>query len=76
MSAPAVEAVRDGFRIAFCRASEPAEPPRRAPGAPSTDASGRISFGAIVETPLKNSRTPAARDAISAGVESPPAVVP
>ncbi len=37
MSAPAVEAVRDGLRIAFCRAREPAEPPTRAPGAPSTE---------------------------------------
>ena len=48
ISAAAVEAVRDGLRIAFWRASCPAAPPKRAPGAPSTSASGRTSRGAIM----------------------------
>src|SRR3954468_18598833 len=49
--APAVAAVRDGLRIAFCRASSPAEPPMRAPGAPRTDASGLVRRGAAIESP-------------------------
>ena len=36
MTAAAVDAVRAGFRTAFWRASLPAAPPKRAPGAPST----------------------------------------
>ena len=43
MIAAAVEAVRAGFRMAFWRASLPALPPMRAPGAPRIDASGRTT---------------------------------
>ena len=40
MSAAAVDAVRDGLRIAFSRASSPGRPPTRSAGQPTTAASG------------------------------------
>ena len=58
ISADAVEAVLLGFRIAFSRASVPAVPPIRAPGQPSTAASGRTARFAFIETPTKRISVP------------------
>ena len=46
--AAAVDAVRSGLRIAFSRARRPETPPIRANGRPSTEASGRASFDAVI----------------------------
>ena len=58
ISADAVEAVRAGFRIALSRARIPGAPPIDRAGAPRTLASGRTTFAAFIETPMKRKKTP------------------
>ena len=58
ISAEAVEAVRDGFRVALSRARIPGAPPIDRAGAPSTAASGRTTREAFIETPKKSRITP------------------
>ena len=64
ITAAAVEAVRAGFRTAFSRASLPAVPPNRAPGAPRTKASGRTTRDATIATATNSNSTPATSERI------------
>jgi len=54
----AVEAVRCGLRIALPRASDPAAPPTRTAGHPSTRASGGTSVFASIATPTNVAAAP------------------
>ena len=55
--AVAVDAVRRGLRIAFCRARSPGTPRSRS-GQPIAAASGRAATGARVMTPIRAAGTP------------------
>jgi len=58
ISADAVDAVRDGFRIELPRARTPGAPPQRAAGCPRTRAIGGTSVGASIATPMKTATAP------------------
>ncbi|MGZ4582521.1 MAG: hypothetical protein ACXVXG_17950 [Nocardioidaceae bacterium] len=64
ISAAAVDAVRCGLRIAFCRARAPTVPPRRGSGAPMTRAIGRAIRGLSAVTPRNVASTPRPRTRI------------
>ncbi len=70
ISAAAVEAVREGFRVALSRARSPATPPSFVPGQPSTNASGRTVRLAFRATPRKTISVPRASDPIRTTVAS------
>ena len=76
MTAAAVDAVRAGARTAFSRASLPAAPPKRAPGAPSTYASGRTIRVAIIATPTNIRSTPMTSTVIRVLISTPLAKTP
>ena len=67
ISAAAVDAVRFGLRIAFCRASEPLILVARRIGQPSSRAAGRASTGASTATPTNVTRAPTP----TSGIASP-----
>ena len=76
ISAEAVEAVRDGLRVALSLARIPGAPPIVSAGAPSTAASGRTTREAFIETPKKSRSTPTPIIRRRGAVASPPASVP
>ena len=71
INAAAVDDVRFGLRIAFCRANVPLTPFRRGNGAPSTWLIGRARMGPSTETPMKISSAPAPTGAMPAPPNRP-----
>ena len=60
INAAAVEAVREGARMAFSRASLPGAPPKIDPGEPTRRASGRTKCEETSATAMKKRAQPAA----------------
>ena len=76
ITAAAVEAVLVGLRTAFWRARVPADPPKRAPGAPSTKASGRTAREATMATLTNRKSTPRTSATMRTPISMPPAKTP
>ena len=75
ISAPAVEAVRRGFRDALSRPSRPGTPNSASAGRPSTAAAGPAKAGLRVLIPTNDSTAPSP-SSTNVGTVSRPAVMP